>query len=100
MSLAIIRNQAKLVGIALVAGLVLAFSPAANAASDRAECEGAGGTFEKEQGVATCTFTTVPGNNRGGVTKTEEQSQKGSFKSAHPTEEENCVNNRGGSHCK
>jgi hypothetical protein len=35
-----------------------------------------------------------------GGTYQETTSQKGSFNSSHPREEEDCVNNRGGSHCK
>ena len=98
-----IRNQATLAGIALAGlGLAHAFSPAANAISDREACETQDppGVYTKEGGISTCTVATTPGKNQGGVTKEQEESQKGSFKSSHPPEEENCVVNNGGAHCK
>lgn len=102
MSLAIVRNRAKLVGLLVVVAFSLAFVPAADAISDKDACEQAGGTYEKVQGTSTCTTVNEPPNqvNPGGVKKTEEDQQKGSFKSSHPTEEEDCVNNKGGAHCK
>lgn len=72
-------------------GVALAESPAQ-------ECEATGGTFAKEQGTQTCTITTTPGKNQGGVTKVEEESQKGSSRSSHPEEESKGVSNRGGFH--
>jgi hypothetical protein len=83
----------------LVMMMLSAFSGTALAASPRAECEAAGGTFVKVQGTQTCTFAEVPGNNQGGVTKETDVSQKGSSRSSHPEEEEFCVGNRGGRHC-
>ena len=88
----------------LLAALVLAlaavvFAPVAPAASPQSQCEAQGGVFQNVNGTKTCTITTTPGNNQGGVTKEETQSQKGSFNSSHPRTEEDCVVNRGGSHC-
>ena len=55
----------------------------------------------REQGTVYCVEEDTPGNNRGGVTKTETTSQKGSLQSSHPEEDEgDCVENRGGIHCK
>jgi hypothetical protein len=99
MSLAIGRN---LVVVLVVVAFGLVFVPTADAISDAQQCEQSGGTYEKVQGVSTCTTVNEPPNqpNSGGVSKTEEDQQKGSFKSSHPEEEENCVNNNGGAHCK
>ena len=94
-------NRTK-VGLIFAATLVTAFTLVpltASAISPEQECELAGGTFTKEKGTQTCTFVETPGKNQGGVTKTETESQKGSSRSAHPEEEEDCVVNRGGTHC-
>ena len=91
-----LRKPLLLAAIAAGAALVAA-APAAGI-SPRDECELAGGTFKKVNGTQTCVFTTTPGKNRGGVTKVEEVSQKGSSRSSHPEEEKKGVNNRGGFH--
>lgn len=83
----------------LVAALVASIALTSTAISPREECEAAGGTYEKVRGTQTCTFTTTPGNNQGGVTKEETDSQKGSSRSSHPEETSTCVNNNGGLHC-
>jgi hypothetical protein len=100
MSLAMIRNRAKLISLVLVLGFGLVFVPAVNAVESKQECEAQGGIYANDQGTKSCTITTTPGNNQGGVTKTNETEQKGSFSSSHPRDEEDCVNNGGGSHCK
>ena len=104
MSHSIVRNRAQFAALLVVLAfaLVLAFPPPVSAISDQDACEAQGGTYEKVQGTSTCTVLEEPPNqpNPGGVNKTEEDAQKGSFKSSHPTEEEDCVNNQGGAHCK
>lgn len=90
------------VALAVTASLfvmLFALTVGASAISPQQECEEAGGTFTKVQGTQTCTFSETPGNNQGGVTKDTEESQKGSSRSSHPSEEETCVNNNGGEHC-
>jgi hypothetical protein len=73
-----LRRTARIMGLVLLVAMMLsAFSGTALAASPRAECEAAGGTFAKVQGTQTCTFAEVPGSNQGGVVK----------------------DNRGGRHC-
>lgn len=84
----------------LAVALVMAFAAPAMAISPEQECVLAGGTYEKVGGTQTCTFTETPGNNQGGVTKETDESQKGSSRSSHPEEEEDCVDNNGGTHCK
>jgi hypothetical protein len=83
---------------AVIAGAALVGAAPAVGISPREECVQAGGTFKKVQGTQTCTFTTTPGKNRGGVTKVEKVSQKGSSRSSHPEEEKKGVDNRGGFH--
>jgi hypothetical protein len=81
--------------------LGLARASGVGAISPREYCETVlGGTYQNVNGTKTCVTSDTPGKNRGGVTKEETTSQKGSFNSSHPREEEDCVNNRGGSHCK
>ena len=83
---------------AIVAGAALVAAAPAAGISPRDECEQLGGTFAKVNGTQTCTFTTTPGNNQGGVTKVKEDSQKGSSRSSHPEEETEGVDNHGGFH--
>lgn len=85
--------------VAMVAAMSLG-TVSAFAASPRAECEAAGGTFSKSGGTQTCTISETPGNNQGGVTKEDSTSQKGSSRSSHPSTNEKCVNNKGGRHCR
>jgi hypothetical protein len=81
--------------------LGLARASGVGAISPREYCETVlGGTYQNVNGTKTCVTSDTPGRNRGGVTKEETTSQKGSFNSSHPQQEEDCVNNRGGSHCK
>lgn len=85
----------------MVGALIVGTSifPVASAASDADECADAGGVYENDRGTKSCIITETPGNNQGGVTKTDEDSQKGSFSSSHELEEEDCVRNHGGDHC-
>lgn len=90
------------ISLGVVAGVLVATVAApliASAISDEQACTDSGGVYSNDHGTKTCTYTTTPGNNQGGVTKTEEDSQKGSFSSSHPLTEEDCVNNNGGNHC-
>jgi len=55
----------------------------------------------KERGTVYCVVADPPGNNQGGVVKTETFSKKGSLQSSHEKEDEgSCVVNNGGTHCK
>lgn len=86
----------------ILVGIMLATVGSAGSAlaiSDADACDEQGGVYENYQGTKTCTITTSPGNNQGGVTKDESHAVKGSFSSSHPHETEDCVNNNGGSHC-
>jgi hypothetical protein len=71
-----IRNQAKLAGIALAAGLALtAFGTGtAQAASPADECTAAGGTYTAAGPDSTCTFPSTPvgnsDNTKGGSVET------------------------------
>ena len=86
--------------VAGLAAVALGIPSSAGAISPRDECENQGGVFFKVGGTQTCLISTTPGNNQGGVTKEESESQKGSSRSSHPEETERCVNNRGGRHCR
>ena len=90
----------KMLLLAAVAGGALLGAGTAQAISPAQECELAGGTFSKVNGTQHCTFVTVPGKNRGGVTKVRDESQKGSSRSSHPEEETEGVKNRGGFHLR
>lgn len=82
-----------LVGVALV-------PLAAHAMSNQEYCEQVlGGTYYNDNGTKYCVTSDTPGNNQGGVTKTDTEGQKGSFSSSHDRTSEDCVNNNGGSHC-
>ena len=94
-----LRGAAAAAGLGALLGLGRATG--AGALSPREYCETVlGGTYANVQGTKTCVVADPPGNNQGGVVKQETTSQKGSFSSSHPREEEDCVVNRGGSHCK
>lgn len=86
--------------VAAVTLAALALLPlTAGALSDQQACEQSGGVYSNDQGTKSCTYSDAPGNNQGGVVKTDTDSQKGSFSSSHPTTTSDCVNNNGGSHC-
>ena len=92
------RTRVKIL-LFLVVAVVMSVALTTTAISPQEECEQAGGTYVKVQGTQTCTFVEVPGNNLGGVTKEDNDSQKGSSRSSHPEETSVCVNNSAGPHC-
>ena len=95
------RKLVVLLALAAAIMTVLALTtPTASALSPQDYCEQVlGGTYANVQGTKTCVTSETPGKNQGGVTKEETDSQKGSFNSSHPREEEDCVVNNGGTHC-
>jgi hypothetical protein len=102
------RTRTDFVRIVVIA-LILMFigfgstaAPPTHAASDQATCEvpGSNCVYTKDQGVSQCTCPQNPPPPHAEASKTEEESQKGSFKSSQPRDTSSCVNNPGGSHCK
>jgi hypothetical protein len=94
----------RIVAIALILMFIgfgsTAAPPVHAAPSDEEACPSSEGcVYTKEQGVAQCTCPNPPPDNDK-VSKTEESSQKGSFKSSHETDTSSCVTNPSGPHCK
>lgn len=83
------------IGSAALASIAGASAPALAASPSQEQCENQGGTYSKENGTVSCTFTTVDpvGNseNSGGksqtVTTTEEESSQGTLKNRPHHEE-------------
>ena len=83
------------IGTATLAFIAWAATPALAASPSQLECEGAGGTYAKQNGTVSCTFTTVDpvGNseNSGGKsqtsTSTDEESSQGTLKNEPQHEE-------------
>lgn len=85
--------------VASASVVALAFAGVALAQSDAQACEDMGGVYVNDNGTKSCTLSDPPGNNQGGVVKTDTDRQKGSFSSSHELYEGDCVKNHGGTHC-
>ena len=88
-----------IIGTAALAFIAWASAPALAASPSQQECEDAGGTYAKQNGTVSCTFTTVDpvGNseNSGGksqtTTATDEESSQGTLNNApHHEESSSC----------